>query len=57
MPANLSSLILLPVGAAVLAPLLYAIATLRGMKHRCLYPLLRLKERNGNTFVLKVEKD
>ena len=33
-------------GVALVAPLLYAIETLRGMRHKKMYPLLRCKERD-----------
>lgn len=35
--------------AVLLAPLAYAVATLRGMRHRRVYPLLRGINRDGNT--------
>lgn len=43
------------VGAGLLAPLVYGLATLDGMRPRRLYPLLRLKERNGQMSVVKSE--
>lgn len=43
----LNGMILMGVGATLLAPLLYALATLRGMRHKRVYPILRVKERDG----------
>ncbi len=53
---NLSSvMLLLVIGAALLGLLVYALATLRGMKPRRFYPLLRCKEPNGRVSTLKME--
>lgn len=53
---KLSSLMMLfLIGAALLGLLIYALATLRGMKHRRFCPLLRLKERSGCASMSKVE--
>lgn len=35
------------VGALLLAPFAYGLATLRGMRTKWLYPLLRLRQRDG----------
>ena len=43
----LNGMILMGVGATLLAPLLYALATLRGMRHKRVYPLLRVKQQDG----------
>jgi hypothetical protein len=43
----LNGMILMGVGAMVLAPLFYALATLRGMRHKRVYPILRVKQLDG----------
>lgn len=43
----LNGMILMGVGATLLAPLLYALATLRGMRHKRVYPNLRVKQLDG----------
>lgn len=43
----LNVMIMAGVGAALLVPLLYALATLLGMQHKRVYPILRVKERDG----------
>jgi len=43
----LNGMILIGVGATLLAPLLYALATLRGMRHKRVYPILRVKQLDG----------
>mgnify|MGYP003578173942 CR=1 FL=1 len=35
------------VGAALLAPLVYAVGTLGGMQHKKVYPLLRYRSHDG----------
>lgn len=53
---KLSSLMMLfLIGAALLGLLIYALATLRGMKHRRFCPLLRLKRRDGTLLTMKIE--
>jgi hypothetical protein len=43
----LNGTILMGVGATLQAPLLYALATLRGMRHKHVYPILRVKQLDG----------
>jgi len=43
----LNGMILVGVGATLLAPLLYALGTLRGMRHKRVYPILRVRQQNG----------
>lgn len=43
----LNGMILMGVGATLLAPLLYALATLRGMRHKRVYPILRVRQQDG----------
>ena len=38
---------LIALGALLLAPVLYGLATLSGMREKWLYPLLRLRSRDG----------
>jgi hypothetical protein len=40
-------LMLMIVGVGLLIPLLYALGTLRGMREKRIYPLLRLRARDG----------
>lgn len=40
----LNVMIMAGVGAALMAPLLYALATLFGMRHKRVYPILRLRQ-------------
>ncbi|MBI3603959.1 MAG: hypothetical protein HY205_05875 [Nitrospirae bacterium] len=55
MLSKLSGLMMLfLMGAVLLGPLIYALATLCGMKHRRFYPLLRFKERSGCVSMPKV---
>ncbi|HKW85464.1 MAG TPA: hypothetical protein VJM82_00180 [Nitrospiraceae bacterium] len=47
-------MIMAGVGAALMAPLLYALATLRGMRHKRVYPILRLRQQDGHwSFVVR----
>ena len=39
----LNGMILMGVGATLLAPLFYALATLRGMRQKCVYPIFRMR--------------
>ncbi|MEW6545248.1 MAG: hypothetical protein AB1411_16790 [Nitrospirota bacterium] len=41
--------------AGLFAPLLYAVATLLGMKRKSFYPLLRIRKRDGRLSMVKVE--
>ena len=43
----LNGMILMGVGATLLAPLLYALATLCGMRHKRVYPILRVRQQDG----------
>ncbi|HET8580238.1 MAG TPA: hypothetical protein VFL31_04500 [Nitrospiraceae bacterium] len=43
----LNGMILMGVGATLLAPLLYALATLRGMRNKRVYPILRMRQQDG----------
>ncbi|MGH7232419.1 MAG: hypothetical protein ACREJU_13835 [Nitrospiraceae bacterium] len=43
----LTLIVSIAAGVALLTPLIYAIATLRGMQHKKVYPLLRYRERIG----------
>jgi len=45
------------VGAGLLAPLLYALGTLHGMREKRIYPLLRQRERDGRLSSLTVTRD
>jgi len=49
-------IVALALGAGLLGPLVYGLATLDGMRPKRLYPLLRLKEEDGQTSILKVER-
>lgn len=42
-----NGMILMGAGAMLLAPLLYALATLRGMRHKQIYPILRVRRQDG----------
>jgi hypothetical protein len=41
--------------ATLLIPLCYAVTTLLGMKRKSVYPLLRVKRRDGTLSLVKVE--
>jgi hypothetical protein len=41
--------------AALLILLCYAVSTLLGMKRKSVYPLLRVKRRDGTSLMMKVE--
>ena len=43
----LNGMILMGLGATLLAPLLYALATLRGMRHKLVSPIFRMRQQNG----------
>jgi len=43
----LNGMILIGVGIMLLVPLLYALATLRGMRHKRVYPILRVRQPDG----------
>jgi len=43
----LNGMILMGVGATLLAPLLYALATLCGMRHKRVYPILSMRRQDG----------
>jgi hypothetical protein len=49
----LSFLALLSLGGALIAPLLYGVATLMGMRQKRLYPLLRVRS-EGRCFAVEV---
>lgn len=55
MPKLLNLAMLLGTGAALTAPLLYGLSTLRGMKHRSYIPLLRFKRRDGTILTITAE--
>lgn len=42
-------------GAGLLAPLVYGLATLDGLRPKRLYPLLRMKARDGRTLTIKTD--
>ena len=43
----LNGMILMGLGATLLAPLLYALATLRGIRHKRVSPIFRMRQQNG----------
>lgn len=49
----LDAMIVLGIGALVLTPLLYALATLRGMRHKRVYPILRVKRHDGRVSLVQ----
>lgn len=49
----LDAMIVLGIGALVLTPLLYALATLRGMRHKRVYPILRVKRHDGGVSLVQ----
>jgi hypothetical protein len=48
------TILIVPV-AALLILLCYAVSTLLGMKRKSVYPLLRVKRRDGTSLMMKVE--
>jgi len=47
---------MLVIGALLLAPLLYGITTLRGMREKWIYPLLRWRKPDGQTSSVVTEE-
>lgn len=52
MTAMLDTMMLIGLTAALLAPLVYALTTLRGMKGKRLYPILRVRTRRPGRVTL-----
>jgi hypothetical protein len=56
MLSGLDAFIVIGIGAALMAPLLYGLATLRGMRRKWVYPLLRLRRQDGRLSSVTVTK-
>jgi len=49
----LNVITMISLSVALMAPLLYALATLRGMRHKRVYPILRLKGHDGRVSLVQ----
>jgi len=49
----LNVITMISLSVALMAPLLYALATLRGMRHKRVYPILRLKGHDGQVSLVQ----
>jgi hypothetical protein len=57
MPDTFHTFIILGLGVAVCYPIVLAIQTLRGMRSKLLYPLLRIKRSGGGVESLIVSQE
>jgi hypothetical protein len=54
--STLDTISFLTLGVSVAAPLAYALTTLRGMRAKAVYPLIRVRTHDGGTVPLVVEQ-